>query len=166
MAWRQFRCITYLCMHVCGCFQLDYPKQVRSHRRFEYTQRTFPPLPVFVKAFFHSAYILRSSVVYNSGGNVCPSAVKLLRPSGWLLCSASREQLISHSIVRVSTLTFTHGWFRRRLILTGLTQVVITTESKSVSLEWRRFETFLQEVVFSHQITLEDSMDGFLGILS
>jgi hypothetical protein len=26
---------------------------------------------------------------------ICPSAVKLLRPSGWLLCSASWEQLIS-----------------------------------------------------------------------
>jgi hypothetical protein len=47
-----------------------------------------------------------------------------------------------------TTLTFTHGWLRRRLILTGLTQVAITTESKSVSLGWRRFETFPKEVVF------------------
>jgi hypothetical protein len=47
-----------------------------------------------------------------------------------------------------TTLTFTHGWFRRRLILTGLTQVVITTESKSVSLGWRRFETLPKDIVF------------------
>jgi hypothetical protein len=52
-------------------------------------------------------------------------------------------------------LTFTHGWFCRRLILTGLTPVVITTESKSVSLRWRRFETSLQEVVFSSKYTLK-----------
>jgi hypothetical protein len=30
----------------------------------------------------------------------------------------------------------------------------ITTESKSVSLGWRRFETFLKEVFFSHLNTL------------
>jgi hypothetical protein len=45
--------------------------------------------------------------------------------------------------------------------------VVITTKSKSGSLGWRRFETFLQEVVFFPiRIRLEDSvMDGFLGSL-
>jgi len=48
-----------------------------------------------------------------------------------------------------TTLTFTHRWFRRRLTLTGLIQVVITTEWKSISLGWNRFETFLQEVYFS-----------------
>jgi hypothetical protein len=70
---------------------------VCSHRSFEYTlERTF-----LGEVFFHSAYILRRSSIYDFGGNVCPSAVKLLRPSGRLLCSASREQLISHSTLRV-----------------------------------------------------------------
>jgi len=72
--------------------------QVRSHRSFEYTQCTFPGTR---EVFFHSAYILRRSAIYDFGGNVCPSAVKLLRPSGRLLCSTSREQLISHSTLRV-----------------------------------------------------------------
>jgi hypothetical protein len=54
-----------------------------------------------------------------------------------------------------TTLTFTHGWFRRSLILTGLTRVVIITESKSVSLGWRRFETLPKDIVFfSSEYTL------------
>jgi len=67
----------------------------------------------------------------------------------------------------ITTLGFTRGWFRRRLILNGLTQVVITTEWKSVALGWRRFETFPQQAVFSIRIRLEDSLiDGFLRTLS
>jgi hypothetical protein len=39
--------------------------------------------------------------------------------------------------------------------------VVITTESKSVSLEWRGFETFHKTLFFPIRIHLEDSlMDG------
>jgi hypothetical protein len=67
----------------------------------------------------------------------------------------------------ITTLGSTRGWFRRRLILTDLTQVVITTELKSVSLGWRRFETFPQPAIFSIRIRLEDSlMDGIPGTSS
>jgi hypothetical protein len=47
-----------------------------------------------------------------------------------------------------------HSWMvSSEAHLNGSYPVVITTESKSAYLGWHGFETFLQEVIFSHHNT-------------